>query len=75
MYGAQAGHREFVTKRRVWQFGLMPDEVAPFVEPYGWRQVEQLGPQEFSSRYVHTSGREMPVSEIERTVYCVKGGA
>lgn len=68
MFGAKAGHREFVTKHRVWKFGLMPDEVAEFVEPYGWRQVEQLGPQEFSTRYVHTSGRDMPVSEIERTV-------
>ncbi|SES30034.1 methyltransferase, TIGR00027 family [Lentzea xinjiangensis] len=75
MFGAEAGHREFVAKRRVWKFGLMPEEVAGFVESYGWRQVEQLGPQEFSDRYVHASGREMSVSEVERTAYCVKDGA
>ncbi|MEU3648797.1 SAM-dependent methyltransferase [Lentzea sp. NPDC034063] len=75
MFGAEAGYREFVTKRRMWKFGLMPDEVAEFLEPYGWAQVEQLGPQEFTARYVEPSGRGLPVSEIERTVYCVKVGA
>ncbi|MGI5499305.1 SAM-dependent methyltransferase [Lentzea sp. CA-135723] len=72
MFGAEAGHREFVTKRRMWKFGLMPDEVEDFLRPCGWEQVEQLGPEEFSSRYVKPSGRALPVSEIERTVYCVK---
>ena len=38
MFGAEAGHREFVTKRQVWKFGLMPDEVGDFLEPYGWEQ-------------------------------------
>lgn len=72
MLGAEAGYREFVTKRRMWKFGLMPDDVQAFLEPFGWRQVEQLGPEEFSERYVRPSGRALPVSEIERTVYCVK---
>lgn len=72
MFGAEAGYREFVTKRHMWKFGLMPDEVPEFLEPYGWTQIEQLGPPEFATRYVQPTGRELPVSEIERTVYCVK---
>ncbi|MFJ8962578.1 SAM-dependent methyltransferase [Lentzea sp. NPDC102401] len=75
MFGAEGGHREFVTKRRMWKFGLMPDEVEGFLAPYGWKQIEQLGPQEFSARYVQPSARVLPVSEIERTVRCVKVGA
>ncbi|WP_231641358.1 SAM-dependent methyltransferase [Nocardia sp. NRRL S-836] len=75
MFGAEAGHREFVTKRRMWKFGLMPDEVAEFLAPYGWRPTEQLGPREFHARYVQPSGRELPISEIERTVHCEKVGA
>ena len=75
MFGAEEGHREFVTKRRMWKFGLMPDEVEEFLAPYGWEQTEQLGPREFTARYVHPSGRDLPVSEIERTVHCVKAGA
>jgi methyltransferase (TIGR00027 family) len=72
MFGGEAAHQDFVVKRRMWKFGLLPDEVAGFVEPYGWAVTEQLGPEEFSARYVAPSGRALPVSEIERTVHCVK---
>jgi methyltransferase (TIGR00027 family) len=72
MFGAEAAHREFVTKRRMWKFGLMPDDVPEFLRPYGWAQTEQLGPPEFSARYVRPSGRVLPVSEVERIVHCVK---
>ncbi|WP_434444230.1 SAM-dependent methyltransferase [Lentzea sp. E54] len=72
MFGAEAAHREFVSKRRMWKFGLMPDEVAPFVEPYGWAEIEQLGPREFTARYLEPLARLQPVSEIERIVHCVK---
>ncbi|GAB2817320.1 SAM-dependent methyltransferase [Lentzea nigeriaca] len=72
MFGGEAAYREFVVKRRLWKFGLLPDEVAGFLTPYGWAEVEQLGPQEFAERFLESSGRMLPVSEIERTVYCVK---
>jgi O-methyltransferase involved in polyketide biosynthesis len=72
MFGGEAAHQEFVVKRRMWKFGLLPDDVAGFLEPYGWSETEQLGPQEFAARYVAPSGRALPVSEIERTVRCVK---
>lgn len=72
LFGGEAAHHEFVVKRRMWKFGLMPDEVADFLEPYGWAEIEQLGPREFTERYVEPSGRLLPVSEVERTVRCVK---
>ncbi|MCX2953646.1 SAM-dependent methyltransferase [Lentzea sp. NEAU-D7] len=72
LFGAEAAHREFVTKRRMWKFGLVPDDVAPFVAAYGWAQTEQLGPREFTARYLEPAARRLPVSEIERTAHCVK---
>ena len=72
LFGGEAAYREFVVKRRMWKFGLLPGEVAGFVTPYGWAEVEQLGPEEFTERYVAPSGRSLPVSELERTVRCVK---
>ncbi|ADJ47503.1 O-methyltransferase [Amycolatopsis mediterranei S699] len=68
-YGAQAAHDEFVVKRRLWHFGLHPGEVAAFLAGYGWREVEQCGPAEFTDRYLRPSGRALPVSEVERSVY------
>ncbi len=72
LFGGEAAYREFVVTRRMWKFGLLPEEVAGFVAPYGWAEVEQLGPGEFTERYIAPSGRSLPVSEIERTVRCVK---
>ena len=48
-----------------------PDHVAEFLADYGWRETEQMGPQEFAHRYITPSGRVLPVSEIERSV-CAK---
>ncbi|MFS8097466.1 SAM-dependent methyltransferase [Lentzea alba] len=72
LFGGEEAYREFVVKRRVWKFGLLPEEVAGFVAPYGWVEFEQLGPGEFTERYLAPSGRSLPVSELERTVRCVK---
>ncbi|MEU6726674.1 hypothetical protein ABZ917_23485 [Nonomuraea wenchangensis] len=42
-HGAAALHEEFVAKRRVWRFGLAPDEVGPLLERHGWAEREQVG--------------------------------
>ncbi|MEV6647978.1 SAM-dependent methyltransferase [Amycolatopsis sp. NPDC051371] len=68
-FGARAAYDEFVVKRRLWHFGLNPDEVDAFLAEYGWHTVEQCGPAEFTDRYVRPSGRDLPVSEVERSVY------
>jgi O-methyltransferase involved in polyketide biosynthesis len=60
-----------VVKRQLWHFGMDPNHVAEFLADYGWRETEQMGPQEFAHRYITPSGRALPVSEIERSV-CAK---
>ncbi|MDX3192270.1 SAM-dependent methyltransferase [Streptomyces sp. MN03-5084-2B] len=68
-YGAQAAYEDFVVKRRLWRFGLQPDGVATFLGQSGWHEVEQCGAAEFNDRYLGPSGRTLPVSEVERSVY------
>lgn len=72
MFGGEAAYREFVLRRRMWKFGLLPGEVGGFLAPYGWTAREQLGPREYTESYLEPSGRMLPVSEIERVVHCVK---
>jgi methyltransferase (TIGR00027 family) len=69
MYGAGGIYREAVVKRRLWHFGLHPEQVGGFLAEYGWREVEQVGPDEYATRYLKPAGRDGFVSEIERAVY------
>jgi methyltransferase (TIGR00027 family) len=72
LYGGENAYQEFVVKRQLWHFGMDPDHVAKFLADYGWSETEQMGPQEFTDRYLRPSGRVLPVSEIERSVYARK---
>ena len=67
-YGSEALYHKYKVKRGLWRFGLDPDRVPDFLAEYGWRVVEQPTSQEFAARYVTTAGRDMPVSELERSV-------
>jgi methyltransferase (TIGR00027 family) len=68
MYGAPAAYREFVQDRRIWTFGLQPEQVPAFLTGYGWSQGEQVGPQEYATRYLKPAGRTLTVSAVERAV-------
>lgn len=68
-YGAAPARREFVTKRHVWRFGLLPGETAALLRDFGWAEREQLGPEEYAERYLRPLGRDLTVSPIERFVY------
>jgi methyltransferase (TIGR00027 family) len=72
LYGAALAYQRFRVKQRVWRFGMVPEQVAAFLDAYGWREVEQMGGQDFAARYIRPSGHEMPVSELERSVYAEK---
>ncbi|EME51206.1 O-methyltransferase [Amycolatopsis decaplanina DSM 44594] len=72
MYGADALHRQFVEKKRIWRFGLNPEDVSGFLDEYGWRELEQMGAEQLTSRYVRPTGRITDVSELERTVHAEK---
>ena len=69
MYGAEAAYQDFVVKQGLWKFGLHPEQVAGFLAEYGWRECEQVGPDEYADRYLEPAGRTLTASEIERAVY------
>jgi methyltransferase (TIGR00027 family) len=68
-YGAEGAYEEFVVKRRLWRFGLNPEDVAPFLAEYGWREGEQVGPAEYEAHYLQPAGRNTQASEVELAVY------
>lgn len=58
-------YRGFRERSQIWKFGLRPTEVAYFLDGYGWRLVDQLGPDEVRDRYVRPTGRPLPTSNLE----------
>ena len=72
MYDLEMLYRQTRLKNEFWQFGMQPDEVGGFLESYDWRQLEQIGSEEYQQRYLQPAGRIMPVMEVERLVYAEK---
>lgn len=72
LYGSKSAYRRFREKQQIWHFGLHPDEVSAFVAPYGWRLVEQAGPDYFVRHYIEPAGRGLTASELEWSAYAVK---
>ncbi len=72
MYGARSAYRRFREKQQLWQFGLDPDEVSGVVAQYGWRLIEQAGPDYFLRHYVEPAGRNLTASQLEWTAYAEK---
>lgn len=71
-YGTRTLYRNTRERQQLWQFGLDPGEVAEFIGEYGWRLVEQAGPDEFVQRYVEPAGRNLPASQLEWSAYAEK---
>lgn len=72
LYEAAITYQRFRVQQQLWHFGMVPEQVAAFLAEYGWREVEQMGSQEFIARYIRPNQRDLPVSEIERCVYAEK---
>ncbi|OBG37527.1 methyltransferase [Mycobacterium alsense] len=72
LYGARTLYRNVRERRRLWRFGLQPEDVAEFIAEYGWRLVEQAGPDELVRRYVEPAGRKLPASQLEWSAYAEK---
>ncbi|WP_409426453.1 SAM-dependent methyltransferase [Mycobacterium sp. SMC-11] len=70
LYGSPTLYRRMVNK--LWHFGLQPEEVADFLAEYGWRLIEQAGPEQFLQRYVEPTGRRLGASDLEWSVYAEK---
>ncbi|GAB7145257.1 class I SAM-dependent methyltransferase [Mycobacterium riyadhense] len=71
-YGTRTLYRSVRQRRQLWHFGLAPEDVAEFVAEYGWRLVEQAGPDELVERYVEPTGRKLKASQIEWSAYAEK---
>jgi methyltransferase (TIGR00027 family) len=71
-YGAPGLYRRTRVKSQLWKFGLPPDGVAAFLADYGWRLIEQAGPDQFVERYVRPTGRDLTASQIEWSAYAEK---
>lgn len=72
MYGAKVLYKRFRQRKQVWKFGLEPDEIDAFVGVYGWRLLEQAGPDYYLQHYIRPAGRDLTASDLEWTAYCEK---
>jgi methyltransferase (TIGR00027 family) len=72
MYGQEGLYKRYVVRDKIWLFGMDPEGVVNFLEPYGWRVIEHLGYEELAERYVKPTGRELTSTPIERMVYAEK---
>jgi methyltransferase (TIGR00027 family) len=72
MYDAAILYKRFRQRQQVWRFGLDPDEVSDFVAEYGWRLVEQAGPEYFVRHYIEPAGRDLTASQLEWSAYAHK---
>jgi methyltransferase (TIGR00027 family) len=72
LYGAPVLYRRFRERSQVWKFGLLPGDIDGFLAEYGWRLIEQAGPDELMDRYVRPAGRDLTASQIEWSVYAEK---
>jgi methyltransferase (TIGR00027 family) len=71
-YNTRTLYRNVRRRRQVWQFGLQTEAVAEFIAQYGWRLVEQAGPDELVQRYVEPTGRNLKASQLEWSAYAEK---
>ena len=70
--GAQKLLYKSAVQKKLWLFGLDPDEVTEFLAPYGWHVLEHLDSTEVAARYVPGTGRSIQSMGIEPVVYAEK---
>jgi methyltransferase (TIGR00027 family) len=71
-YGTRTLYRSVRQRQQLWKFGMQTDDVVDFLDDYGWRLIEQAGPDDFLRRYVEPAGRALPASELEWSAYAEK---
>ncbi|BBZ14382.1 SAM-dependent methyltransferase [Mycobacterium branderi] len=72
LYGARSLYRRVRQRQQLWHFGIQPEEIPGFLDEFGWRLVEQIGPDEIVERYVKPTGRNLSASQVEWTAYAEK---
>jgi methyltransferase (TIGR00027 family) len=71
-YGSKTTYRKFRMKQQLWLYGLHPEEVPGFVGEYGWRLIEQAGPDYYLEHYIRPADRDLGASLLEWTAYLEK---
>jgi methyltransferase (TIGR00027 family) len=71
-YGTRTLYRTVRKRKQLWHFGLEPEEVAGFIAEYGWRLIEQAGPDELVQRYVEPADRKLKASQLEWSAFAEK---
>jgi len=71
LYGWESGYRRFVA-RKIWLFGMQPEDWPGFLEDYGWRIIEDAGYDELAAKYIVPTGRRLAYTLVERMVYAEK---
>ena len=71
-YGLDHLYQNYRVKSQLWRFGFDPNQVASFLGEYAWQELEQVGAQEYTDRYLKPVGRPLAVLEIERAVFAQK---
>jgi methyltransferase (TIGR00027 family) len=72
MYDSAILYKRFRQRQQVWRFGLDPGAVSGVIAQYGWRLVEQAGPDYFLDHYLRPTGRNLGASQLEWSVYAEK---
>jgi methyltransferase (TIGR00027 family) len=73
-HGQDELRAKYVTKEKLWLWGIDPDAVAAFLARYGWQVVEHPTYAELAQKYVTPTRRELVATPIERMVYAEKLG-
>lgn len=71
-YGLDKLYQQTRVTNQIWKFGIDPSQVAEFIKTYSWKEIEQVGADEYRQRYLIPAGRTDVVMEIERAVYAEK---
>ena len=71
-HGQDELRKKYVTKEKLWLWGLDPNAVPDFLSRFGWRLVEHPTYEELSDRYIAPTGRTLASTPIERMVYAEK---
>jgi Leucine carboxyl methyltransferase len=64
--GWESAHRKWVQKYRVWRYGLEPAAVGGLLHRHGWTEREQIGAEEYRTRYFLPARRNLTAMDIER---------
>jgi methyltransferase (TIGR00027 family) len=72
LYGTPTLYRRVRRRRQLWHFGILPEESQELLAAYGWRLVEQVGPEQLVQRYIEPTGRNLTASQIEWSAYAEK---